>query len=126
MPNSVEELASKIDTSLGLLTNVPKAILDNLGYKFNVGKEENIIEVTILYRDTPENMKSVVESLGGVFEDLGFNFGIVDLPLDKLDDLARSKSVQYIELPKNLHEADAASNTASCVSEVVSNYIVSG
>lgn len=67
MPNSVEELASKIDTSLGLLTNVPKAILDNLGYKFNVGKEENIIEVTILYRDTPENMKSVVEGLGGVF-----------------------------------------------------------
>lgn len=126
IPDSVEELASKIDTSLGLLTNVPKAILDNLGYKFNVGKEENIIEVTILYRDTPENMKSVVESLGGVFEDLGFNFGIVDLPLDKLDDLARSKSVQYIELPKNLYEADSASNTASCVPEVVSNYKVSG
>lgn len=90
-----------VDASIGLLTNVPKEILDNLDFAI---EENNTIELIILYRDEPENVKLMVEGLNGNFEDLGFNFGLVNIGLDKLMMLSKSRSIQYIELPKNLYE----------------------
>jgi minor extracellular serine protease Vpr len=36
--NLERQVSSKTDASIGLLTNVPAAILDKLGYKFNLEK----------------------------------------------------------------------------------------
>ena len=60
-----------VDASIGLLTNVPKEILDNLDFAI---EENNTIELIILYRDEPENVKLMVEGLNGNFEDLGFMY----------------------------------------------------
>ena len=112
-----------VDASIGLLTNVPKEILDNLDFAI---EENNTIELIILYRDEPENVKLMVEGLNGNFEDLGFNFGLVNIGLDKLMMLSKSRSIQYIELPKNLYESALESNIASCIPNAVSTYNVSG
>ena len=50
-----ENISEKyVDASIGLLTNVPKEILDNLDFAI---EENNTIELIILYRDEPENVK---------------------------------------------------------------------
>ena len=95
------EVPSKVDASIGLLTNVPKAILNQLGYKYQ--NQDNNIELTILYRDSAEQTKEFIEGLGGKFQDLGFNFAIVNIPNDKLEQLSLSNTIQYIELPKSLY-----------------------
>ncbi|APF24994.1 S8 family peptidase [Clostridium butyricum] len=119
-----ENISEKyVDASIGLLTNVPKEILDNLDFAI---EENNTIELIILYRDEPENVKLMVEGLNGNFEDLGFNFGLVNIGLDKLMMLSKSRSIQYIELPKNLYESALESNIASCIPNAVSTYNVSG
>lgn len=112
-----------VDASIGLLTNVPKEIIDNLDFAI---EENNTIEIIILYRDEPENVKLIVEDLNGTFEDLGFNFGLVNISIDKLRMLSKSRSIQYIELPKNLYESALESNIASCIPNAVSTYNVSG
>lgn len=124
--NLNKQSSAKIDSSIGLLANVPAALLNNLGYKLNLNQEDNKIEVTILYRDSAENIRNIVEGMGGVFIDLGLNFGIVRIPIDKLTELAVNNSIQYIELPKNLYEADAESNRASCIPQATDNYGISG
>lgn len=118
------EVPSKVDASIGLLTNVPKAILDELGFKYQ--SQDNNIELTILYRDTPEETKAFIEGLGGKFQDLGFNFAVVNIPRDKLDQLALSNTIQYIELPKTLYEQDEESNKVSCIPQLSPNFDVSG
>lgn len=119
------QISSKVDASIGLLTNVPKAILDELGYKFNVEGTNNI-QLVILYRDTKEATRIFVESLGGKFQDLGYSFAIIEIPTDKLRDLSVSNTIQYIELPKSLYEQDRESNRASCVSELAPDFKISG
>ena len=79
-----------------------------------------------VYRDEPDNVKKIVEGLNGNFEDLGFNFGLVNIDLDKLIIFSQSESIQYIELPKNLYESAMESNIASCIPNTVSTYNVSG
>ena len=116
------EVPSKVDASIGLLTNVPKAILDEIGFQ----SQGNILELTILYRDTPEQTRAFVEGLGGTFTDLGFNFAIVNIPRDKLDQLSLSNTIQYIELPKSLYEQDEESNRVSCILDLPTNFATSG
>ncbi|WP_315070444.1 S8 family serine peptidase [uncultured Clostridium sp.] len=116
------EVPSKVDASIGLLTNVPKAILDEIGFQ----SQGNILELTILYRDTPEQTRAFVEGLGGTFTDLGFNFAIVNIPRDKLDQLSLSNTIQYIELPKSLYEQDEESNRVSCILDLPTNFANSG
>ncbi|OOM76225.1 S8 family serine peptidase [Clostridium sp. BL-8] len=118
------EVPSKVDASIGLLTNVPKAILDEIGFKYQ--NQGNNLELTILYRDTPEQTRVFVEGLGGTFTDLGFNFAIVNIPRDKLDQLSLSNTIQYIELPKSLYEQDEESNRVSCILDLPTNFAVSG
>ena len=121
-----EQSSPQIDASIGLLTNVPTALLSNLGYKLSLKQDDNKIEITILYRDSAENIRAVIEGLGGEFIDLGFNFGIVRIPIDKLIELSTNKSIQYIELPKNLYESDLDSNRAACIPRAIDSYGISG
>ena len=119
------QIPSKVDASIGLLTNVPKVILDELGYKFNLEGTNNI-QLVILYRDSPEATKASIEGLGGKFQDLGYSFAIIEIPIDKLQDLSVSNTIQYIELPKSLYQQDRESNRASCIFELPPNFEVSG
>ena len=120
------QVSSKVDASIGLLTNVPAALLDKLGYKFNLENQSSNIELVILYRDSPEQTKIFVEGLGGKFQDLGFNFAIIEIPINKLEELSVSNTIQYIELPKNLYEQDQESNRVSCISQLNPSFDVSG
>ena len=83
MSDLKRQISSKVDASIGLLTNVPKGILDELGYKFNIEGTNNI-QLVILYRDNLEVTKIFIESLGGSFQDLAYNFAIIEIPTDKL------------------------------------------
>lgn len=127
---SIAELESqksaKIDASLGLLNNVPSAVLNRLNNKLNLIGDTQLIEVTILYRDEPNEVKNLIEGMGGTFQDLGFNFAIVNIPVDRIVDLARSNSIQYIELPKSLYTSDLRNNTQSCIPQAIANYNVNG
>lgn len=71
-------------------------------------------------------MNGIVNSIGGKYEDLGYGFGIVTLPIGNLTQLANVESIQYIELPKSLYTTDAASNRASCVITAREEYSIRG
>lgn len=86
----------------------------------------NSIEVVIISSSTPEEMSGIVNSLAGKYEDLGYGFGIVTLPIENLWKLANVESIQYIELPKSLYTTDAASNRASCVTTAREEYSIRG
>ncbi|AUO15648.1 S8 family peptidase [Clostridium taeniosporum] len=119
-------ISSKLGASIGLLTNVPQDILDRINKKFFKGELGEKIEFTILYRDTPQILEKLAQDLEGEFEDLGFNFGIMTIPLKSVNKLATSDSIQYIELPQSLYEADMEGNRATCVPKAVSTYNLSG
>lgn len=119
--------SAKIDASIGLLANVPQRIVDKLINKLGINEDEsNKIEVTILYRSSVDQIKNLVEGLGGEFQDLGFNFAIINIRIENIDEIATSGYVQYIELPKSLYESDFSARRASCVPQAVSTYNVSG
>ncbi|KJZ84681.1 subtilase family protein [Clostridium sp. IBUN22A] len=127
MANLEHNATSKTDASIGLLANVPRSILNRIYGKLNIqtyGEEK--IELTILYRYTSQSAKDLVESLGGEFYDLNFNFALVYLPIIKLKDLATSSEIQYMELPKGLIESDLESNREACVLQTYSSYNISG
>ena len=80
---------NKVDAGLGLIQNVPKNILSKLGISHGTSfSDGGTIEVTIISGDSPENITKIVEDLGGRYEDLGFGFGIVNIPVDNLWRLA--------------------------------------
>ncbi len=106
------------------MTNVPKAILDQLGFKYQ--SQGNNSELTILYRGSVEETRTFIEGLGGNFQDLGFNFAVVNIPANKLDQLASSTTIQYIELPKSLYEQDQESNRVSCIPQLSPDFNVLG
>ena len=87
---------------------------------------ETEIEVTIISGDSVDKVAESVDKLGGKYEDLGYNFGIVTIPVDKLIDLALNPSIQYIELPKSLYTTDSEANRASCIPQAVSSYDLDG
>lgn len=122
-----EQSSAKIDASIGLLVNVPENILNKLRKKLAINiDDKNKIELTILYRSSTEEIKSFIEGLGGEFYDLGFNFAIINVEVNNIDEVATSSYIQYIELPKSLYESDLSSSRASCVPQAISMYDVSG
>lgn len=118
---------NKVDAGLGLIQNVPKNILSKLGISYGANfSEGSTIEVTIISGDSVENLTKIVEDLGGRYEDLGFGFGIVNIPIENLWRLANNTSIQYIELPKSLYTTDAQSNRAACVNTARESYGIQG
>lgn len=118
--------SSNINSGLGLIQNVPRTLLGKLGINYNLNKIGNKIEVSIISGDTPDNVKKVVEDLGGSYYDLGYGFGIVDIPIENIAKLASSPSIEYIELPKQLYTTDSQSNRASCVNIARDIYGIQG
>lgn len=76
--------------------------------------------------DNPANLKSSVDNLGGSFEDLGFGFGIVTIPISNLNRLNEITQIEYVELPKNLYADFMPANTASCVESAWNVYNLTG
>lgn len=123
----IENYSKKIDSNLGLIQNIPKNLLSKLG--INLGEEFNkngIVEVIVLSPDSPEKLKSMIESIGGTYENLGFNYSIVKIQLNKIGELAAIPSIQYIELPKELYTSDYQSNRAACVITARNKYSIEG
>ena len=113
---------------LGLLKNFPIEVLGklNIANSFMLQDVQSEIEVTIISGDSVDKVAEFVEKLGGKYEDLGYNFGIVTIPVDKLIDLALNPSIQYIELPKSLYTTDYEANKASCIPQAVNSYDLDG
>ena len=115
------------NSSINLLKNVPKDIIAKLNITPNIyTNEAGEIEVVVLYGEGLLRAKKYVSSIGATLEDLGYGYGIVTLTIDKLDDLAKSEDIQYIELPKNLFLTDSMSNRVVCVENARDSFNLDG
>lgn len=119
--------ASKFDTGLNLLNKVPQQLL----YKVvSLSENEKInqgnIEVVVLFGDSLEAVLRSVEKIGGVFENLGFGFGIVTVKASDISRISELEGVLYVELPKVLFTSDYNSNRASCVINAWDAYGLTG
>lgn len=118
---------NNINTGLGIIKNVPKIVLNKLGIPTNMGYlNNNNIEVVIISGESVDKLSQFVDNLGGKYESLGYGFAIVTISVDKLVELARNESIQYIELPKSLYTTDEQSNRAACVQRAQSSFNVDG
>lgn len=106
-----------------LVEGISKMLLNKLNIKTN---SNQIIEVVIISGDTVDNLTQFVDNLGGTYENLGFGFGIVKIPVDKFVDLASNRNIQYIEIPKNLYTTDNLSNRAACVQQARDTFNLQG
>lgn len=113
---------------LGELKNIPAEVLRklNISSTYLNKSTDNLIEVVIISGEGVDKVKEVVDNLGGIYEDLGYNFALVKIPVDKIVDLAMSPIIQYIELPKSLYITDQQANNASCVQTAQSAYDLQG
>ena len=112
---------------LNLLSNVPSTILNKLA---ELSQNEEIlrgkVELTVIYNLPSESIRISVENLGGIFEDLGYNFGIVTLNIEDIEKISTIPGIQYVELPKAVYTSDLGSNRASCVIPLQDIYGLSG
>ena len=109
-----------IETNLGLLKGLPKEVLSklNISSAYLSGETEKEIEVVIISGDNVDNISQTVDNLGGKYLNLGYNFGIVTIPVDKIIELALVPTIQYIEFPKSERTTDFESNRASCITQI--------
>ena len=84
------------------------------------------VEVTILYGEPFEVVKTIVENIGGRIEDLGYGYAIVNIPATNVVSLAQNNAIQYIEFPKSMILTDQGSNRAACVDKTRNTYSLSG
>ncbi|MCQ2969312.1 MAG: S8 family serine peptidase [Clostridium sp.] len=98
----------------------------NISNTYFIDKYEDEIEVVIISGDNVDNISQFVDNLGGKYLDLGYNFGIVTISVDKIVDLALNPKINYIEFPKNLYITDEQGNRASCVPQAISTYNIYG
>ncbi|MEQ8156256.1 MAG: S8 family serine peptidase, partial [Clostridiaceae bacterium] len=104
---------------------------EQLAYKISsLAENEKInqgsIEVTVLFGENLDKVVKSVEKIGGIFEDLGFGFGIVTVKASDIRKVYELEGVQYAELPKVVYTSDLNSNRAACVPTAWSNYGVTG
>ncbi|WP_169850938.1 S8 family peptidase [Clostridium felsineum] len=116
---------SKNDAALDLFYDVPESVKYKL-LQLNINKEANNVEVVIKFVDNPDTLKKSVDNIGGSFEDLGFGFGIVTVPINNLNKLNEITQIEYVELPKNLYADFLPANTASCVQPAWDVYNLTG
>ncbi|MEG2739805.1 S8 family peptidase [Clostridium sp.] len=120
-------MESKLDTYLELYRSLSKDTLNRAKYFNQEGiSEGGFIEVTILSGDNVDNLSQSVDKLGGKYEDLGYGYGIVNIPVDNLGKLEEVESIRYIELPKSLYTSDSESNRAACIQRAQSSFNLLG
>lgn len=101
---------------LNLILNLPRGLYNKLLTKYK-GFDEETIELVVLYAEAAETVRKQVEDLNGVFEDLGYGFGIITVQFRDIERVGEIPEIQYIELPKNLYYNSQATNKASCVGD---------
>ena len=120
-------MKNKLDTYLRFYRALRRDTLNKVNlFKANMVDGEGTIEVIVLTGSNVNNISQLVEGIGGKYESLGYNYGIVTIPIDNLTKLEALDEIQYIELPKELYFSDASSNRASCVQTAQSSYSVDG
>lgn len=113
--------------TLNLLMNVPRELRDKIIGTYNYEDlTSNKIEIIVLYGANPAIVKSQVEALDGVFEDLGYGYGIITIAGNKIEGIFAIREINYIEIPKNLYLAFEPSNRAACVLEANTRYNLYG
>ncbi|GAA0781715.1 S8 family peptidase [Hathewaya limosa] len=118
----------KIENTEGIL-NLLKFVPNDIKTKIlSYNKIENLenIEVVVLINGDSNSVLRQVKTFDGNFEYLGYGFGIVTVPIGKLEEISNIKEIVYMELPKTLYTSYAPSNSASCVDEVQSKYKLTG
>ena len=116
-----------IGNTFNLLKNVPKEVLGklNISSLFSANENEDI-EVVVLYGEQLNEVRALVDSLGGTLQDLGYGFGIITIKINEVISLAKSPYVQYIEFPKSLYLSDSSSNKAACIDRARSEFNLQG
>ena len=109
--------------NLGILKNMPTSILSklNISHSFLATNNDSEIEVSIISGASTSEVSKIVENLNGKYVDLGYGYGIAEIPIENLVALATSPEIQYIELPKSLYADDYESNRASCITQLNSS-----
>lgn len=113
---------------IGALKNLPAQVLSklNISTTYLNQTSNNLIEVVIISGESVDKIRQTVDNLGGTYEDLGYSFGLVKIPVDKVVDLSLDPQIQYIELPKSLYITDSQANRASCVQTAQGAYNLLG
>ena len=115
-----------IENTINLLKNVPKEILGKISISSFASDENEDIEVVVLYGEQVNNVRNLVESLGGTLQDLGYGFGIINIKANQIISLAKSSYIQYIEFPKSLYASDEGSNKAACIDRARNEFNLQG
>ncbi|MGG7179122.1 S8 family serine peptidase [Clostridium paraputrificum] len=116
-----------INNSINLLKSIPESLLGKLNITQSTIIDGNgEIEVIILYGTAYSDVNNYVNSIGGKLDDLGYGYGIVNIPIEQLGKLAANPNIQYIELPKSLYFTDEGSNRAACVQRTQSTFGLQG
>lgn len=120
-------MKNKLDTYLQLYRVLGRDVMNKLNlFKGNMVDGQNTIEVIIITGENVDNISQTVDNIGGKYEDLGYGYGIVTIPVDRVPQLEALDEIQYIELPKELYFSDINSNRAACVPTAQSSYDVDG
>lgn len=107
------------DALLNLLTNVPPNLFNKIADLSNNSQFlTDKVELEVIFGENVDNVRQAVDNIGGTFENLGFGFGIVTLPVDKIKDISKVTGIHYLEVPKVVYTSNVASNRAACVIEV--------
>ncbi|GAA0181629.1 S8 family peptidase [Clostridium sediminicola] len=117
----------KIDGILNLLKNVPPAVLNKIAeYSNNDEIIKGKIELVSLTGGNTGIVMKKIKDIGGIYQDLGFGFGIITIDFKDLDKITAINEIQYLELPKTLFTSNFASNREICAVSVWNLYELSG
>lgn len=120
-------IIESIDNTFNLLKNIPKEILGKLSISSSfTGNKDESIELVVLYGEQLNEVRTLVDGLGGTLQDLGYGFGIITIKINEIISLAKSPYIQYIEFPKSLYASDSSSNRAACVDRARSEFNLQG
>ncbi|GAA0121053.1 S8 family peptidase [Clostridium faecium] len=113
---------------MNLFLNLPRGVRNRVAQVYReLEIDENQIELVVLYGDGDASIvREKVEVLGGIFEDLGYGFGIVTVSFDKIMDVGNIQEIQYMEIPKSLYINSEVSNRAICQPAAQQVYGVTG
>lgn len=116
---------SNSGTSLNLFKLIPAELQIKL---LNYVKQDNTstIDLSVIYNGNPINVSEKINNIGGKFEDLGYGFGTVTIPIESIQKVSTVTEIVYAELPKVLYTTYAPSNLESCIDQTWSKYDLSG
>ncbi|GAA0727291.1 hypothetical protein GCM10008905_24720 [Clostridium malenominatum] len=89
---------------LKTLKSLPKEILSELAVVSRNGKiMRGKIDLIVKYSLDSYKVARMTSLVGGEFEDLGYNFGIITMNIQDISKISSIKAIEEIELPKTLY-----------------------